>query len=40
MKDKFFLDTNVIVYSFEAPFEKKKEKSDNLIRTALVNPYF
>ncbi len=35
MKDKFFLDTNIIVYAFEPSLEDKKKVSDKLIKNAL-----
>ena len=35
MKDKYFLDTNIIVYSFEPSFKEKKNISDELILKAL-----
>jgi len=35
MKDKFFLDTNIFVYSFDRNSQSKSEKSQFLIKTAL-----
>lgn len=35
MKDKFFLDTNIFVYSFDKNSQVKSEKSKVLIKTAL-----
>lgn len=35
MKDKFFLDTNIFIYSFDESSEKKKKKSQQLINDAL-----
>ena len=34
MKDKFFLDTGIIVYSFDSPDSPKREISKNLIKKA------
>jgi predicted nucleic acid-binding protein len=35
MTDKFFLDTNIFVYSFDSRFPSKQKKAQNLIETAL-----
>ena len=35
MKDKFFLDTNIFIYSFDSKSPKKKKISENLINQAL-----
>ena len=35
MKDKFFLDTNIIIYSFDVHDPKKRSISGNLVKTAL-----
>ena len=37
MKDKFFIDTNVFVYSFDKQNDKKRKKANELIKTALLN---
>ena len=37
MKDKYFLDTNVFVYSFDQQDNQKREISNELIKTALMN---
>lgn len=36
MKDKFFLDTNIFVYSFDRSNEPKRQKASRLIKLALV----
>ncbi len=36
MKDKFFLDTNIFVYSFDRSNEPKRQKASQLIKQALV----
>jgi predicted nucleic acid-binding protein len=35
MKDKFFIDTNIFVYSFDLHNSDKKTISENLIKAAL-----
>lgn len=35
MKDKFFLDTNIIIYSFDNSAANKKEMAQNLIEIAV-----
>ena len=35
MKDKFFLDTNIFVYSFDKDSQSKSKKSQYLIKSAL-----
>jgi len=35
MKDRFFLDTNVLVYSFDDEAPEKREKAIKLVRSAL-----
>ncbi len=37
MKDKYFIDTNIFVYSFDKNEPTKKEKADQLIKTALLD---
>ena len=37
MKDKFFLDTNIIVYAFDSPESVKRKISDKLIKEAHQN---
>jgi len=37
MSDKFFLDTNIFVYSFDSSNSKKQKKANELIKTALEN---
>lgn len=37
MNDKFFLDTNVFVYSFDGTATAKAKQAESLIRSALVN---
>ncbi|KAA3662094.1 MAG: PIN domain-containing protein [Calditrichaeota bacterium] len=37
MSDKFFLDTNIIVYSFDDSQPEKQQTAQNLIRNALTN---
>ncbi|MDM8536671.1 PIN domain-containing protein [Desulfobacterales bacterium HSG17] len=37
MSDKFFLDTNIIVYSFDDSEPTKQNTARNLIRNALLN---
>jgi predicted nucleic acid-binding protein len=37
MKDKFFLDTNIIIYSFDSSAAEKKKKAIKLISHALEN---
>lgn len=34
MKDKFFLDTNILVYAFDSPESLKRKTSDKLIKDA------
>src|ERR1700678_2619267 len=36
MSDRFFLDTNIFVYSFDQTAAPKAEKASELIRTALT----
>jgi predicted nucleic acid-binding protein len=36
MKDKFFLDTNILVYSFDRSSPVKRQKANQLIKTALI----
>ena len=36
MKDKYFLDTNIFIYSFESDLTDRKNISDKLIKTALT----
>jgi len=36
MNDRFFLDTNILVYSFDQPPSHKSETADRLIREALA----
>ena len=35
MRDKYFLDTNIIIYSFDRSVEDKRKKAQELINTAL-----
>lgn len=35
MKDRYFLDTNILVYSFDVDSPKKQRVAENLIQTAL-----
>lgn len=35
MKDKFFIDTNIFIYSFDSKEHKKRQKSRELIEEAL-----
>ncbi|MCH8011598.1 MAG: PIN domain-containing protein [Candidatus Marinimicrobia bacterium] len=35
MRDKYFLDTNIIIYSFDRSVEDKRKKAHELINTAL-----
>lgn len=37
MKDKFFLDTNIILYSFDKKDMRKKQIASDLIQKGLVN---
>ena len=37
MRDRFFLDTNVLVYSFDATAPKKRQKALAMIEKALVD---
>ena len=37
MKDEYFLDTTIFVYSFAQQDTKKREKSNELIKAALLN---
>ncbi|MBW1790036.1 MAG: PIN domain-containing protein [Deltaproteobacteria bacterium] len=37
MKDKYFIDTNVFVYSFDQKDDDKRRKSNELIKNALLN---
>ncbi|RJP87304.1 MAG: PIN domain-containing protein [Desulfobacteraceae bacterium] len=37
MKDKFFIDTNIFVYSFNSENPEKQQKSHAIIRNALMN---
>jgi predicted nucleic acid-binding protein len=37
MSDRFFLDTNIFVYSFDRSAPRKREKADQLIRTAITS---
>lgn len=39
MKDKYFLDTNVLVYTFDSSNKTKQEKSQTLIGNALNGQY-
>ena len=34
-REKFFLDTNILVYTFESPADKKCKEARNLVSTAL-----
>jgi predicted nucleic acid-binding protein len=36
MKDKYFLDTNILVYSFDHTSPMKQKKANQLIKTALL----
>jgi predicted nucleic acid-binding protein len=36
MKDKYFLDTNILIYSFDHASPVKQKKANHLIKTALV----
>jgi len=36
MKDKYFLDTNIIIYSFDQANAVKQQKAHQLIKTALI----
>ena len=38
MNDRFFLDTNVFVYSFDQSSERKAELADRLIGDGLTDP--
>ena len=40
MKDKYFLDTNIFIYSFEPAYKRKKKISDDLIKNALSGKGF
>ncbi len=37
MKDKYFLDTNIIIYSFDLSAPKKQKIAQKLIENALIN---
>ena len=37
MKDKYFLDTNIIIYSFDHANPEKQQKANQLIKTALMD---
>ena len=37
MKDKFFIDTNIFVYSFDPNDDKKRQIANQIIRSALLD---
>ncbi len=37
MSDKYFLDTNIFIYTFDSGNPKKQKRANELIRTALKN---
>ena len=37
MKDNYFFDTNIFIYSFDVEDPSKREKAKELIKTALVD---
>lgn len=37
MKDKYFIDTNIFVYSFDRQNDNKRQKANELIKTAVID---